>query len=169
MRSLLTLFFIAAAVFLGSQFVQAQSKTIVLVRHAEKDTSTGADQADPVLSPAGVERAKRLVDKIKKYRVGAVYSTNYRRTRDTAEPAAQSRRKTVQIYDARKPEELIDQMMKSTTKRFLVVGHSNSTPQLVNLLAKKELFKSLDDTEYSVIWIVRMRDGNVRRVEILQY
>jgi hypothetical protein len=60
-------------------------------------------------------------------------------------------------------------MMKSKTKRFLVVGHSNTVPGLANLLAKKEVFKNLDDPEYGVIWIVRIRDGQIQKTEVIPY
>jgi broad specificity phosphatase PhoE len=159
---------LALFVFTGS--VNSQSKkTIILVRHAEKDVSATADPGDPDLSPEGLQRAERLVKKIKKYKPGAIYSTNYLRTLDTAEPMAKRRHKQVQIYDAKKPDELIDQIMKSKTKRFLIVGHSNTVPSLVNLLIKKDLFHSLDESEYGTIFIVRLKKGKEPRTEILQY
>ncbi|HTK38774.1 MAG TPA: histidine phosphatase family protein, partial [Pyrinomonadaceae bacterium] len=103
------------------------------------------------------------------YKPGAIYSTNYLRTLDTAEPMAKRRHKQVQNYDAKKLDELIDQIMKSKTKRFLIVGHSNTVPSLVNLLIKKDLFHSLDESEYGTIFIVRLKKGKEPRTEILQY
>lgn len=144
----------------------AQEKTILLVRHAEKADATSQD---PELSAEGKQRAERLVKKIGKFRPGAFYSTNYKRTRDTLAPLAAKRKKEVQIYDARQPQQLIEQIMKSDTKRFLVSGHSNTIPALANLISKKELFKNLDDSEYSVIWLLKLRDGKVRKFELLDY
>ena len=63
----------------------------------------------------------------------------------------------------------MDQIMKSKTKRFVVAGHSNTVPGLANLISKKELFKNLDDSEYSVIWLLRMKDGKVTKLELLDY
>ncbi len=145
---------------------QSREVTILLVRHAEKADATSQD---PELSPAGRERAERLIKKIGKFRPGAFYSTDFKRTRDTVTPLAKKRNKQVQIYDARKPQELIDQIMKSGTKRFVVSGHSNTIPGLANLIAKKELFKNLDDSEYSVIWLIKLKDGKVRKFELLDY
>jgi broad specificity phosphatase PhoE len=153
----------------GATTVLAQRKTIILVRHAEKDTSATADQNDPVLTPQGIERTRRLAEKIGRYRPGAVYSTDYKRTRDTASPIAQKRRKEIQIYDARKPQELIERIMQSTTKRFVIVGHSNTIPPLANLIMKKEVFKNLDDPEHSVIWLIRIKNGKAIKVELLDY
>jgi 2,3-bisphosphoglycerate-dependent phosphoglycerate mutase len=144
-------------------------KTIILVRHAEKDAAQSEMSADPELSVEGKQRAERLASKIRKYKAGAVYSTDYKRTRDTAVPTAKSRNLAIQIYDAKKPDELIDRIMKSKTKRFLVVGHSNTIPGLVNLLTKKELFKDLDDAEYGTLWLIKIKDGQFRKVEILPF
>lgn len=159
---------IIAVLAAGIVSIKAQTRevTIILVRHAEKADATSQD---PELSPAGRERAERLVKKIGKFRPGAFYSTDYKRTRDTLAPLAQKRNKQIQIYDARKPADLIDQIMKSTTKRFVVSGHSNTIPGLANLIAKKELFKNLDDSEYSVIWLIKLKDGRVRKFELLDY
>jgi hypothetical protein len=96
----------------------------------------------------GRERAQRLVKAIGRYKPGAFYSTNFKRTRDTVSPWAAKRGKTVEIYDPRKPQELLDKIMASKTKRFVIAGHSNSTPGVVNLLVKKDLFKNLDESVY---------------------
>ncbi|MEP7213393.1 MAG: phosphoglycerate mutase family protein [Acidobacteriota bacterium] len=147
----------------------AQRKTIILVRHAEKDVSESADKNDPVLSGEGVQRAERLRKLISKYRPGAVYSSDYKRTRATVEPIAKKRRVEIQTYDPKNNAELIDRIMKSKTKRFIVAGHSNTIPGLANQITKKELFKNLDDAEYGTIWVIRMKDGRVRKTEILPY
>ena len=161
--------------FIGLSFVtcacvnaagQDRDVTIILVRHAEK---TDATSQDPDLSPEGRKRAERLVKAIGKYRPGAFFSTNFKRTRDTLAPLAAKRKKQVQTYDPRKPQELIGEIMKSKTKRFVVAGHSNTVPGLANLIAKKELFKNLDDSEYSVIWVLKIKNGKVRKLELLDY
>ena len=60
----------------------AQKKTIILVRHAE---TVDASQ-DPDLSAEGKERAQRLRSIVKNYKPGAIYSTDFKRTRDTVAP-----------------------------------------------------------------------------------
>jgi len=143
----------------------AQEKTILLVRHAEKID----DSQDPELSPQGKERAQRLVKTIGKYKPGGFFSTDFKRTRDTLAPLAAKREKKIEIYYPRKPQELIDTIMKSKTKRFVISGHSNTIPGLANLIAKKEVFRNLNDSEHSVIWLVRLKDGKVTRLELLDY
>jgi hypothetical protein len=68
---------------------------------------------------------------------------------------AKHRHLEIQIYDPRKTDDLVKQITESKTKRFLIVGHSNTVPGLANLLGKKEIFKNLDDGEYGVIWLVK--------------
>ena len=143
----------------------AQNKTIILVRHAEKVD----DSQDPELSAEGKRRAERLAKVVKKYKPGAIYSTDFKRTRETAGPMAARRKLQVQTYDPKNPSALHDAIMKSNTKRFMIVGHSNTVPGLANLFGKKELFKNLDDTEYGAIWIVRIKDGKVKKTEIIPY
>lgn len=171
MKILVSIFAGVTFLTLANTIIIAQDREvmIILVRHAEKETSEMADKADPMLSAEGRERAQRLVKKIGKYRPGAFYSTDYKRTRDTLAPLAAKRKKEVKIYDARKPQDLIDRIMKSKTKRFVISGHSNTIPGLANLVTKKELFKNLDDSEYTVIWLIRMKNGRVTKLQLLDY
>jgi broad specificity phosphatase PhoE len=151
-------------------FAAAQgTKTIILVRHAERADTGMTASNDPELSAAGRDRAERLVKRVGKFRPGAFYSTDFRRTRETVEPLAKKRGKTVQIYDPAKPQDMINAINSSKTKRFVIVGHSNTIPGLANLLTGKDLFKNLQESEYSVIWIIKMRHGKVTKVELLDY
>ena len=150
-------------------YASAQKKTIILVRHAEKDASANVDPNDPGLSPEGRTRAQNLAKRIKGYRVGAVYSTNYRRTRESVGPAAARRKKEVKTYDPKDQQALVNEIMNSKTKRFLVVGHSNTIPPLANLLVKKELFKNLEEEEFGTIWVIKLRNRKPPEVKILSY
>lgn len=164
--------FITALAFLGIQASAQQKKTIILVRHAEKSaTGTPVDMAkgDPELSPEGRERAERFARAVKKYRPQEIFATDYKRTRQTAEPIAKMRRKEVQTYDPAKQPDLAEKIMTSKTERFVIVGHSNTTPALANLLIKKDVFKQLPDPEYGVFWVIRIRKGVVKRVEVYPY
>lgn len=157
------LFLICAAAFSSEVFTQ--DKIVVLVRHAEKADAS----ADPDLSPQGKDRAQRLVKKVNKYRPKEIYSTNFKRTRDTVQPLATKRHLQIQTYDARDQKAVAEKILASPNKRILVSGHSNTVPGLANLLGKKELFKNLDDSEYGAIWVIRIKKGVVQKIEILSY
>lgn len=163
---LFSLIALALAVIFISQSAEAQTKTIILVRHAEKADATSQD---PELSTEGKQRAERLVKVAGKYKPGGFYSTNFKRTRDTLAPLAAKRKQQVATYDARKPAELLDQITKSRIKRHIVAGHSNTVPGLANFIAKKDVFKNLDESEYGVIWVIRMKNGQVVKTEVIPY
>ena len=152
-----------------SAYAFAQDKTIVLVRHAEKDSAQNSAGGDDPLSAAGRERVDRLWKLVKKYKPHEIFATNYRRTRETVEPIAARRKKTVQTYDPAKQAELVSQIMASKTEHYLIAGHSNTVPALANLLAKKDVFKQLADSEYGVVWVVKIRNGVLKRVELYTF
>jgi 2,3-bisphosphoglycerate-dependent phosphoglycerate mutase len=156
--------------FSGSAIAQ-RDKTIVLVRHVEKDSSPTADKVDPVLSEEGKARAERLAKVIKRYKPHEIFSTPFKRTRGTAEPIAKKRKKEIQTYDPSKPADLVQKIMDpaSKTVHYLVVGHSNTIPALANLLAKKEVFRNLLESEYGVIWVIRLKRGVLDRIEVRPY
>ncbi|MEP6847618.1 MAG: phosphoglycerate mutase family protein [Acidobacteriota bacterium] len=159
-----------AIVLAGSADTFSQAKkTIILVRHAEKDAAQVETSGDPDLSSPGRDRAERLATIAGKYRPGAIFSSDTKRTKQTAEPTAKRRHLEVQVYDPGKQPDFVKQIMASKTKRFLIVGHSNTVPGLVNLLVNKELFKSLDESEYGAVWIVRLKRNRPPKVEVVQY
>lgn len=167
-----SLFGIALLIFLAVATVSAQrDKTIVLVRHVEKDSSPTADKVDPDLSEEGRARAERLAKVVKRYKPHEIFSTNFKRTRETAQPIARRRKKDIQTYDPSKPADLVQKIMDpaSKTVHYLIVGHSNTIPGLANLLAKKEVFRNLLESEYGVIWVIRMKKGVLDRIEVRPY
>jgi 2,3-bisphosphoglycerate-dependent phosphoglycerate mutase len=149
--------------------VAAQNKTIVLVRHAEKAAETAATAGNPGLSDEGRQRASRLMEFARKYKPHEIFATNYKRVTETVEPTARFRRKQVQIYDPKEPQKLVDQIMASKTEHYLIAGHSNTIPPLANLLAGKEVFRNLPEGEFGVIWVVKIRNGKLKRVEVYAY
>lgn len=156
----------------GDVFAQKKEITIILLRHAEKDLSDELNDPDPLLSPAGKERALRLVKTIKKYKPEAIYSSNFKRTRSTVTPLAERinprYRTMIQIYDHRKLDELINRMMASGVRSIVVAGHNSTTPALANLLIKQNKYKTLPETEYDKIWIIKIKKGKVRD-EVIVY
>ena len=156
---------------LGAVSGFSQTSTYILLRHAEKDTSVqGSTQmtADPPLSPKGLQRAASLPDVLKMYTPDAIYSTNYSRTKSTAAPLSAKWAKEVQTYDPKKLNELADLLLAEKGKTIIVVGHSNTTPALANLLIKQNTYKSLDDSVYDQLWIITVTNGNAE-ARILKY
>lgn len=134
----------------------ATTTTIFLVRHAEKATDHATD---PELTAAGKERAERLAHMLVPARVDAVYSTPYRRTKQTAWPLAEDLQVPIQEYDPRDAGFARKLLQEEVGKTVLVVGHSNSIPLLVNTLIGEERFTQLDESEYDKLFIVQLRNG----------
>src|SRR5688572_14758185 len=87
---------------------QNQITTFILVRHAEK----GEDGTkDPDLSEEGKQRAIRLADMLSKTSITAIYSTSFKRTRNTVVPLANAKSLEIFSYDPLKSE-AIDKMLK---------------------------------------------------------
>ncbi|MGI8468881.1 MAG: SixA phosphatase family protein [Pyrinomonadaceae bacterium] len=144
----------------------AQDMTIILLRHAEKDVSPQANKYDPDLTAAGKERAERLVETIRKYKPEQIFSTNYKRARETVDPLAENLnekyRIQVQSYDFDELEAFADTLLKSNARTIVVVGHNNTTPALANLLIKQNKYKDLQDSEYDKIFIIKIKNGKVK-------
>lgn len=138
-------------------FGQHRNLTIILLRHAEKDTSPNADKVNPDLSADGKLRAQKLVKIIKKYKPDAIFSSDFVRTKLTVAPLAEKRKITVQIYNHKNLKELADLIMSGKIKRIVVVGHNTTTPALVNMLIQQEKYKALAETEYDKIWVVKIK------------
>ena len=99
--------------FTASDTAPQSRKTIILVRHAEKDTSENANSSDPSLTQQGEERAEQLVKAIKKIpsRSG-LFNRFHPYPRDTAAPIAKRCGLRVKIYDGKNQNALVDEILK---------------------------------------------------------
>ncbi|MDH5365601.1 MAG: histidine phosphatase family protein [Cyclobacteriaceae bacterium] len=140
--------------------------TIVLVRHAEKVKN---DSPDPELSSAGIERALRLKQLFINADISAIYSTNYKRTKNTVLLLAEALDLKVEMYDPRDNKITKQLLNNHEGETILVSGHSNTTPQLVNTLINQEKYKSLDENEYGKIFIVTISNQEETKVVELSY
>ena len=131
--------------------------TFYLIRHAEKDRSN-PDDADPELNQKGLGRAMHWAEILKDANIDAIYSTDYARTSMTAAPASVKYNIDVQYYDPRALE--LDQFKTDNiNKNVLVVGHSNTTPQMANMLLGDEKYEALDDSENGALFIIKIVNG----------
>jgi len=148
--------FIIAAAMLLTACSQAAPKTdaIFLVRHAEKT----AEKTDPGLTEAGQARAVALADRLEDEGITHIHSSDYIRTRDTAAPLAERLELDVLIYDAGDLP-AIAAKLNATPGRHLVVGHSNTTPQLTELLGGDGGTPIVEATEYDRLYVVTMGEG----------
>jgi broad specificity phosphatase PhoE len=153
---------LACMVTLAACCLYAQTTTVILLRHAEKDTSTAGSasmQANPPLSKAGEARALQLVEVLGKYHPDMIYSTNYARTKATVAPLAAKYGKEIQLYAPRKLQAFADELLAMQGKTIIVAGHSNTSPALANLLIKEKKYPDLDESIYNRYWVITVKDG----------
>ncbi len=134
-----------------------QPFSLYLVRHAEKID----DSRDPPLSGAGERRAERLAWGLGNLGIEAVWTSDFRRTRDTGFPTASGLGLELKIYDPRALGHLAEQLLVSG-QTALVVGHSDTTPQLASLLCACEV-AAIGHEEYDRLLIIEV-DGTGRRL-----
>lgn len=160
-------------ILLFANQVSAQKTTYIILRHAEKDTTIANAKmmvSDPPLNSLGEKRALSLVDKFKAYQINEIYSTNYKRTKETASPIANAQNLRINIYDPRKLDTFAAQLLSAENKgkAILIVGHSNTSPKLVNLLTGKDKYKELDESVYNTYWIVTSKHRKIK-AKIIKY
>jgi probable phosphoglycerate mutase len=135
---------------------QEASTVVILVRHAER----AGPGADPPLTDAGHLRARALATLLADAGATRVLATDYLRTRSTAAPAAARLGVTVETYD---PDDLagLAERLRREGGRTLVVGHSNTTPELVARLGG-DPGPDMGEDEYDRLYLVVIAsDGSV--------
>lgn len=137
---------------------ESQHQVIYLVRHAEKVVNSSAQDRDPPLTNVGLERARHLAYVLGDVGLDHIYSSDYTRTRQTSEPLAKKLGLAIQSYDPGSLEEFARQL-RQRGGRSLVVGHSNTTPRLVELLGGDGGDPIDEATEYDRLYIV-IRNGD---------
>jgi len=137
----------------------AEPSMIYLVRHGEK-ASIGKD---PALTPQGQLRAQNIATTLHRTGIQAIFSTPTTRTLQTAQPLAQQLGLTVEHYDPATPKALVEKV-KALHGAVLVVGHSNTLPELVRLFGG-EPGADIADNEYDRLYqLVPAPDGALRTV-----
>lgn len=143
------------------------TKVIYLVRHAEKDTST---QNNPMLSPAGSKRAMNLKHILQGTRLDNVFSTLYNRTIFTASDITAAKGLTIQPYKPAGMAKLGREIKQGKLgNRILVVGHSNTTKSMANVLMEENYFPDgIAEDDYDNFFVVILGKEN-KKVYSLKY
>ncbi len=126
--------------------------TLHLVRHAEKRLGR-----DPALTEEGEARALALVETLADAQIEVIYSTNYARTRLTARPIAEARELPIIYYD---PADLAGfaEKLKTENRSALIVGHSNTTPELVTALGGEAGAPITEASEYDRLYRIELTE-----------
>ena len=148
---------VAIAVCLLAAVASAQ-QTIFVVRHAERAdnapmaSSKSAIPNDVPLSEAGKARAAHLAAVLRSAGITHVFTTEFKRTRETAEPFAAAQHLKPVMAPAKDVDALVA-AVKAAKGASLVVGHSNTVPDVLKGLGVKETIK-IDEPDYDNLFVV---------------
>lgn len=105
-------------------------KAVYIVRHAEK---AGNDKTSP-LTTAGTQRAEALARHLKDASITAIYTSDARRTQDTAAPIATALKVKPDVVNDGDAATIFKKVTTDQPNEVvLVVGHSNTVPDLIKL------------------------------------
>jgi len=151
----------------------ADHQVIFVVRHAERAATSDPNASkrmmadDPPLTAAGQARAARLATMLASADIKRIYTTEFQRTRQTAAPLADKLKITPVMAAAKDPAPLVRQLQQGTGNA-LVVGHSNTIPDLLKKLGVKDTVTIADD-QYDDLFIVIRRVGESPTLVRLKY
>jgi broad specificity phosphatase PhoE len=155
-------FFVAATVALVTAEGAAPTHHIThdtyVVRHMQK-----AQGDDPSLTDEGRRNAEALAEMLADEGIVAVFATPTRRAMETGAPLAKRLGIAVTPYDARNPDSLV-QSVAAAAGPVLVVGHSNTVPDLVARFGAARP-APMSEESYGTLFVVA-RGGEVTTLEL---
>lgn len=158
----------AAATPAPAPAAQPEPTVVIVVRHAERAAEPASD---PALSAEGRARAQALPDAVGAAPVAAIYTTQFRRTRETAEPLAV--RAGVPVTPrpasgenlATHADDLARHILATHAgQTVVVVGHSNTVPALVAALSGAPA-PPLTEADYGDLFRIVIPPSGAARVE----
>jgi len=135
------------------------------VRHAEKEASG----ADPSLSKAGRERAEALATLLADAGITAIFTSEFKRTQETAAPLAKRLGLTVTVVPGKDLDALLSKVRAlPRDERALIVGHSNTVTELAQRLTGVKVAE-LTDADYDRLYVGMIRNEGHGEVLLLHY
>ena len=169
-----------AVVLIALLFVPSAAsaqQSIIIVRHAERQTGDG----DDTLSEAGRQRAERLASMLKDAGITHIFVSDLRRTLETAQPLARVRnlspsriaipaqgRGKISASELQVRATLLAISKLPRTAVVLVVGHSNTVPMFLTRLGYGPSL-TIGDTEFDNVFVVTPRATRAPSVIRLRY
>ena len=144
-------------------------RTYYIVRHAEKAAPDATMSSDVPLSDAGRARAAVLKEELQNKKISRIYSTNYIRTRSTAEPLSSALGVPIDTYGPM-PDSAFLRKLLGEKGNVLIVGHSNTVDDVVNMLTGVKQYSDLNDSVYNHLYVIKVnRKGKVMDLQQRTY
>lgn len=136
-----------------------REEAFYVMRHLQKATGT-----DPGLTEEGQRCAARLADEMAASNIRAIHASTTRRARETAAPLAARLGLRPSEYDPRDTAALAVRV-RAEPGSVLVVGHSNTVPEIVERLGGARP-GDLGEDRYGEVWRIARPGGavTVRRI-----
>lgn len=170
---------ILLAVFCQAALAQDDFKptTVFLVRHAEKEDEP---KQDPPLKKVGVARSQELARVLSTAGIKAIYTSQFLRTKQTAEPLATKNGLTATVLTL-KPNpanlrliaeestaELVNKILQHPGESALVIGHSNWIPDVIKMLGG-DVVPTIDEQKFDDLFIVTVYGKGKAKVVQMKY
>ena len=175
----LILMLLAMAMFCQPVVAQDDFKpiTVFLIRHAEREDEP---RQDPPLSKVGITRSEALARLLSSAGIKAIFTSQYTRTKQTAEPLATKLGLTVTPFTLKtnpsNPRQITEESTAEVTNKILehagqsvlVIGHSNSIPDVVKMLGG-DVVPTIDEKKFDDLFIVNVYARGKAKVVQLKY
>lgn len=132
-------------------------RAIVVVRHADKID----DSDDAVLSPTGEAQAKRLAHVLKDLGISAIYTTQFKRTIQTATPLADLLKIKLRAYEQTDVAGVVKEVQRKHPKEVvMIVGHRSTVPRILKQFGASEPV-ALGSSEYDSLFVLTLPPGQL--------
>ena len=151
--------------------------TVFLIRHAEREDEP---RQDPPLSQQGIARSQALARLLSSAGIKAIFTSQYTRTKQTAEPLATKLGVTITPFTLKlnpsnprqiteeSTAEVTNKILERTGQSVLVVGHSNSIPDVIKMLGG-DTVPTIDERQFDDLFIVTVYAKGKAKVTQLKY
>ena len=137
--------------------------TVILVRHAERETGQGDDP----LSAQGRVRAQALAYVLRDADIRTVMTSGVTRTRETAEPFARQAGLTPEVLPSDKLDAITERIRSLSGSAVLIVHHSNTVPVIAEKLGAK--IEPIADQEFDRLIVMTISPTGSPSVVTLRY
>jgi phosphohistidine phosphatase SixA len=170
--------FVCAALF-QQAFAQNdfKPKTVFLIRHAEKEDEP---RQDPPLKKEGVARSQELARLLSGAGIKAIYTSQFTRTKQTAEPLAmklgltsttislKSNPSNPRLIAEESTADVVNKILQGSGENVLLVGHSNSIPDVIKMLGG-DVVPTIDERKFDDLFVVTVYAKGKAKVTQIKY
>ena len=160
LRKTVSTFFLVALSACTTVSAADRPSQVFVMRHLQAESG-----GDPGLTESGRRDAQLLADRFRNSdRPRAIFVTRFRRSQETAAPLAARLQVRPIIYDPSDNDALV-QAVKAERGNVLIVGHSNTVPEIVERLGGARP-APIQHHEHGDIWRVSGRRGEVEKLRL---